>query len=183
MLNKLVGLGLLIGLLGSPAFAAPATTQKVTQSVTIAATADKVWGIVQNFGDLGWVPVVKGTTATDGNAPGSVRTLDLGGPKLIEKLEKYDAAGTRYVYDITDDPANVKVLPVTGYRSSITVRASKRDPKSTIVTWTGSFKRGDLADPPAAGLDDATAVKAVTGVYQAGLGNLKKLAEGQPPQQ
>ena len=54
---------------------------------------------------MSWHPAVKSDTATNGNTVGSVRTLDLGGPKLIESLTKYDATKLRYSYRITDADA------------------------------------------------------------------------------
>ena len=146
------------------------------QSVNIAATPAKVWGIVENFGDLTWVPPVKSSTATEGNTAGSVRTLDLGGPKLVERLVVYDPSKQSYTYVITDDPANKKTLPVSHYRSVITVAPGGGD--GTKVTWTGNFERADTGANPPAGMDDASAKKAVAGVYKAGLDNLKKKAEG-----
>ena len=35
------------------------------------------------------------------------------------------------------------------------------------MTWSGSFKRKDTSDKPAADADDATATKTMGGVYQA----------------
>ncbi len=171
-LLALVGLGLFAT---DQASAAAASVQKVTESVSIDAPPAKVWGIIQNFGDMSWHPAVKSDTATNGNTVGSVRTLDLGGPKLIESLTKYDATKLRYSYRITDDPNNVKTLPVTKYSSSLSVKKGAKG--STTVTWTGRFLRADPSPTPAAGQDDESAVKAVTGVYRGGLDNLKKLAE------
>jgi hypothetical protein len=167
-----VALGLVAGA-GSSSAAAPKFLHE-KDTITIVAPPDKVWGIIKNFADLGWVPAVKATSATNGSTVGSVRTLDLGGPKLIEQLTKYDDAKQTYSYKITADPANVATLPVTSYTSRISLRKTA---KGTVVTWTGSFKRVDPTDPPADGKDDATAVKAVNGVYTSGLANLKKLAE------
>ena len=146
------------------------------QSVEIAAPPAKVWGMIENFGDLTWVPPVKSSTATQGNTVGSVRTLDLGGPKLMEKLVSYDPAKRSYTYRITDDAANKKTLPVSDYRSVITVLPGSGS--GSKVTWSGTFERADTASNPPAGMDDATAKKAVAGVYKVGLDNLKKKAEG-----
>lgn len=143
----------------------------------IDAPPAKVWAIIKNFPDLTWHPAIKTSSATEGNTPGSVRTLDLGGPKLIEQLVRYDDAHMTYTYKITEDPANVKTLPVSHYTSTITVKPGPHG--SSVVTWRGTFERGDPAATPAAGEDDAAAVKAVTGVYTGGLANLKKLAEAQ----
>jgi hypothetical protein len=64
---------------------------------------------------------------------------------------------------------------VSDYTSTVTVTSAGKD-KST-VTWSGSFKRKDTSDKPAANADDATATNTMGGVYQGGLDNLKKMME------
>lgn len=169
---------LALALIATAASASGASAQAVlreTKLIDIAAPPAKVWAIIHDFSDLTWVPVVKSSTATEGNTTGSIRTLDLGGPKLVEQLKDYNDAGMTYTYAITDDPANVKSLPVTHYTSTITVKPSG---SGSRVIWIGSFKRADTGPTPAATMDDATATTAVGGVYNAGLDNLKKKAEG-----
>ena len=94
----------------------------------------------------------------------------------MEQLVSYDPAKHSYTYKITDDAANKKTLPVSGYRSVITVMPGSGS--GTKVTWTGSFERADTGASPASGMDDASAKKSVAGVYKVGLDNLKKKAEG-----
>jgi len=160
-----------IGSIGTVQAAAPVLTE--TKTIEIAAPPAKVWSVIAQFSDLTWVPPVKASTATQGNMVGSVRTLDLGGPRLLEELKAYDAAAMSYTYVITRDPANVKTLPVTDYTSTITVKPSAA---GSLVTWTGTFKRADQGDAPAATMDDKTATTAIGGVYDAGLGGLKAKA-------
>lgn len=175
MKQLLLALGVAAFLCGSAAPAQAASPElKATQSVEIAAPPAKVWGIIKNFEDLTWHPAAKASSATDGSKVGSVRTLDLGGPKLVERLTQYNDAKMSYTYAITDDPNNVKVLPVTGYLSTITVTKAGHGSK---VVWSGHFHRADPAAKPAAGQDDATAIKAVTGIYRGGLDALKTKAE------
>ena len=46
------------------------------------------------------------------------------------------------------------------------------------VTWVGRFYRLYKLNPPIpAGQDDETAIKAITGIFDSGLANLKKVAE------
>ncbi len=144
-----------------------------TKTMEIAAPPAKVWGMIGQFPDLTWVPPVKTSSATEGNTVGSVRTLDLGGPRLMEQLTAYDPAAMSYSYVITKDPANVKTLPVTDYSSTISVKPSGL---GSLVTWTGAFKRADQGDAPAATMDDKAALSAIGGVYDAGLGGLKAKA-------
>jgi len=151
------------------------TRQKVTEKIVINAPAAKVWGLVKDFSALqAWHPAVAESPASKGNEEGSVREIKLkGGGALTETLESYDAAKMRYGYRAKDGGA----LPVSNYSSTISVTADGAD--KTIVEWRGGFYRASARnDPPPEGNDEA-AVKAITGVYQGGLANLKKLAEGQ----
>lgn len=158
-------------------FAADAKLLKVEEKVEINAPAQKVWAAVNNFGDLGaWHPAVAKTEIKSGtnNQPGAVRELTLkDGGKITEKLRRYNDKKMMYEYAILEG-----VLPVSHYVSDVIVK-SEGDAK-TVVTWKGSFKRKDLSAAPAAGQDDDSAVKTITGVYRGGLDNLKKITENQP---
>lgn len=150
------------------------TRQKVTEQVTIDAPATTVWARIRNFDALkDWHPAVAESPADKGNAEGSVRQLKLkGGGALTETLESWDEAKMRYSYRAKDGGA----LPVTNYSSTITVKA-EGDTK-TVVEWRGTFYRGFPNNDPPPDQNDEAAVKAITGVYQSGLANLKKLVEG-----
>lgn len=150
------------------------TRQKVTEQVTIDAPATTVWARIRNFDALkDWHPAVAESPADKGNAEGSVRQLKLkGGGALTETLESWDEAKMRYSYRAKDGGA----LPVTNYSSTITVKA-EGDTK-TVVEWRGAFYRGFPNNDPPPDQNDEAAVKAITGVYQSGLANLKKLVEG-----
>lgn len=147
--------------------------QKVTKSVEINAPADKVWKIVGNFQDLNWHPAVEKTEGTGGNDAGAKRTLTLkGGGQIHEALVKHDAEARMMKYEITD--VDVKVLPVKNYSSSIIVEG---DGNKSVLTWKGAFYRGYMNNDPPPELNDEAAVKAVTGVYEAGLAAAKEAAE------
>lgn len=155
-----------------PAFAHGPTRQKVTETVTINAPAAKVWAVIKDFDALkNWHPAVEASPADKGNAEGSVRELKLkGGGALTETLEAYDDAKMRYSYRAKDKGA----LPVTNYTSTISVKA---DGDKSVVEWRGAFYRGYPNNDPPPDQNDEAAVRAVTGVYQAGLANLKAIAE------
>jgi hypothetical protein len=168
--RALIGaLGLLIA--GSAAAHGP-TRQKVTEQVVIEAPAATVWGRIRNFDALkDWHPAVARSPADKGNEEGSVRQLELkGGGALTETLEAYDDAKMRYSYRAKNGGA----LPVTNYTSTISVKA---DGDKSIVEWRGAFYRGYPNNDPPPDQNDEAAVAAVTGVYQAGLANLKKIVE------
>lgn len=150
------------------------TRQKVTETVEIMAPADKVWTAIGSFQDLNWHPAVEKTEGEGGNDPGAKRTLTLtGGGQIFEELLKYDAEGRMMKYIITE--VDVKVLPVNNYSSILTVE-DLGDGKSKVI-WKGAFYRGYMNNDPPEDLNDAAAVKAVTGVYRSGLDELKKKLE------
>lgn len=158
----------------SSAMAHGPTRQKVTESVEIAAPADKVWGIVGNFQDMSWHPAFIKTEGKGGNEVGATRTLTVeGGGQIFEQLTKYNAEGRTLSYEITE--VDVKVVPVTNYSSHITVTP---DGDKSKVEWRGAFYRGYANNDPPPELSDEAAVKAITDVYQTGLAALKKKLEG-----
>lgn len=159
-------------LASSVALAHGPTRQKVVEKITIDAPADAVWAQIKDFDALAkWHPAVAESPADKGNAEGSVRTIKIkGGGSLVESLERYNAEGKSYSYRAKDGGA----LPVTNYTSTITVSG---DGAKSTVEWRGAFYRGFPNNDPPPDQNDEAAVKAVTGVYQAGLANLKSLAE------
>ncbi len=155
-----------------PAAAHGPTRQKVTETITIDAPAAAVWARMGNFDALkNWHPAVADSAADQGNAEGSVRTVKLkGGGEIVETLQAHDAAGMKYSYRAKPGGA----LPVTNYSSTIQVTA---DGSKSVVEWRGAFYRGYPNNDPPPDQNDEAAVKAVTGVYQSGLSNLKTLLE------
>lgn len=164
---------LFLSLASGVALAAP--TLKVSKSVTIDAPAAKVWAQAKDFGGLNtWHPAVESDKIVSGNdnAVGAERLLTLkGGGTIKEKLLKYNDARRTFSYEILEG-----VLPVSHYRSTFRVTAAGKN-KST-VTWSGAFQRKDTGPKPAADANDKTATDAISGVYQSGLDNLKKVVEG-----
>ena len=149
--------------------------QKVIEKIEINASPEKVWAVIGNFGDMGWLPIVEKTEATNGNTPDkALRKLTLKGGGLVEEsLSKYSATDHSYAYRI--EKVDVKVLPVTNYSSQISVTAGEGG--KAIVEWRGAFYRGDpLGDPPPE-LNDDAALAAVGGLYKLGLEALKKKLE------
>ncbi len=162
------------GFVAAPALAHGPSRQKVVEKIEINAPADKVWAIVGNFQDLSWLPPVAKTEGTGGNDVGAKRKLTLkDGGVIDESVTKYDAAGKSISYKI--DNVDVKVLPVNNYSSTITVKDAGG---KTEVEWKGAFYRGFMNNDPPPELSDEAALKAVTGIYKAGLESLKAKAEG-----
>ncbi|MBB4199507.1 hypothetical protein CCR94_01380 [Rhodoblastus sphagnicola] len=156
------------------------TRQKLVESVEIDKPVEKVWAVIGNFDALSkWHPVIASSVADKGNDIGSTRHLVLkapGDPSFDEVLDKYDAGAHSYKYEIPKvDP---KVLPVNNYTSTLSV--SDNGKGGSTVEWKGAFYRGYMLNDPPEDLNDENSVKAVRGVYRAGLDNLKKVVETAP---
>lgn len=153
--------------------------QKVIREVIIKTTPEKVWDVVKDFANIHkWHPAVESTTTeTKADESGEQllhRTLTLkGGGTILEKQTINSDAEMKIEYRIVDG-----VLPVSGYRSNMVVKAGPGSGEST-VTWTGRFyNKANKVDAPK-GEDNETAVKSIEGVYDSGLANLKKVLESQ----
>jgi mxaD protein len=176
MKNILVAAVLLGSMLaGTAALADPPKPLKVSKTVHINAPVDKVWDAVKDFASLPkWHPGFSEDKITKGenNKVGAVRTLTVkDGPSFKEELLAFDDANHTYKYRIIESP-----LPLRDYHSTMSVQA---DPKGGArVRWSGVFKRKSTSDTPPDNENDEAATKLVTGVYEGGLANLKKMLEG-----
>jgi mxaD protein len=154
---------------------ADAPMLKVTKSITINASPDKVWAKAKDFGGLHtWHPAIASTKIIEGtdNKPGAVRLLTLkDGGTIKEKLLSHNDLGHTFKYRILEG-----VLPVSNYTSTFTVAGEGKG--KSKVTWSGSFQRKNTGPSPGPNEDDKTATDTMSGVYQAGLDNLKKIVEG-----
>lgn len=147
--------------------------QKVEKTIVIKAAPAKVWAVVKDFGNMqAWHPAIA-STKLEKKGDETFRTLTLkDGGTIYEKLRTADDADMKLRYEIVDG-----VAPVADYNSFMQVTAGPGAGEST-VTWVGRFYRTYKLNPPIpAGQDDETAVKFVTGVYDSGLANLKKVIE------
>ena len=151
------------------------TPQKVEKTVVIKAPPAKVWAMVKDFGNMhAWHPAVA-STKLEKKGEDTYRTLTLknNGGDIIEKLRSSDDTSMKLKYEITGG-----VAPVADYNATMTVTAGPAAGEST-VTWVGRFYRTYKLNPPIpAGQDDETALKFITGVFDGGLANLKKVLEG-----
>lgn len=163
----------LVALLPLTAAAHGPTRQKVTQTIEINAPADKVWAVLGKFQDMGWHAAVTKTEGSGDNTVGAKRTLTLkAGGTIAEELTKYSADNKSYAYEIKT--VDVKVVPVTNYSSTISV---KGDGAKSTVEWKGAFYRGYVNNDPPAELSDEAAIKAINAFYKSGLDGLKAKIE------
>jgi mxaD protein len=162
-------------LLASGYAVAAAHELHVAQKVEIDAPASKVWKAVQSFDALNtWHPAVAKDEIVVGtnNQVGAIRLLTLkDGGTIKEKLLALDPKARKVRYTILES-----VLPVSHYTATLTVTPTGKD--KSIVSWSAHFRRKDLGPNPADDANDKTATDTITGVFQGGLQNLKKMMEG-----
>ena len=149
--------------------------QKVGKEIEINAAPAIVWAIISDFCSIKtWLPPVTACASDGTNNPDVIRTLTLeNGELLKEQLLKHNPEKMMYQYMI--DEANVKAVPVSSYGSSIKV--SSNESGGSTVTWKSGFYRGFMNNNPPPELSDEAAVNAISAIYDAGLANIKKLAE------
>jgi hypothetical protein len=128
---------------------------------TISAPLDKVWAIVRDFGNLEWGGI-PGTTLA-GTGVGAVRTFSARGLTIRERLESFDDLGHTLSYSIVEPSP----LPWTGHLARIALRA---EPGGTRVEWSGRFVATTLSDQQVSAI--------VRGIFENGVRNLKRAAEG-----
>lgn len=179
---RIITLGLMIMPILAYSHGAPRLT--VEETIIINATPADVWSAIKNFDSIDqWHPAIKSVKAS-GNDNGATRTLTLGNDGTIdETLKKVDHEKMVMNYTITamsnsgdiDDHGEkheVPVVPVSKYKSWLSV---KPEGDGSKVSWKGKFFRayhGHQSVPPKE-LDDNTAKSAISGIYKAGLENLK----------
>lgn len=132
---------------------------KVEVRESIDAPAARVWEMVGDFGGLARIGLVPSCTL-EGEGVGAVRTLDMGGSVVRERLEAHDDTGRTLTYSMVETGP----LPVGNYRS--TIRVLEDGPQRCILDWSGEF------DP----LEGATeqAEQTVRGIYTGGIQGLRK---------
>lgn len=141
---------------------------KLVMEQKLDATPDEVWKAIGDFHDMSWHPAFASQTGEGGYEPEVAKRVlhlkaDSGDPTVSETLTKYNPEKRTYSYMITAvDP---KVLPVTNYASTLTV---KDDGGKATVEWKAGFYRGYPNNDPPPELNDEAAMAAVTAVYQMG---------------
>lgn len=138
---------------------------KVSSTTELPVSAKTVWSVIGNFNALpDWHPAVAKSELKK-EAGGTLRKLSLaGGGTIEEKLEQIDDKERRYTYTIVSGP-----LPVSNYTATLKVRDGEGG-KGCSVEWSSEFE--------AKGAPEGDAVAAISGIYEAGFENLKKMFGG-----
>ncbi len=138
---------------------------KVSSSADLPVPAATVWAVIGNFNALpDWHPAVEKSVLTKEDG-GTLRKLSLmGGGTIEEKLEQIDDKERLYTYSILSGP-----LPVSNYTATLRVRGDDKGSGCT-VEWSSEFE--------AKGAPESAAIEAISGIYEAGFENLKKMFGG-----
>jgi hypothetical protein len=160
-LVRSMGFAFVVAAFATSSFAAGGSLS-VTEKADLSAPPAKVWAAIKDYnGWQNWHPAIASTEIPKGtgNAKGTVRVLTTkDGAKIKEELLAYSDKSKSYKYRIVESP-----LPVTNYVSTIKVLKSKT---GSEVVWSSSFKAKE-------GTSDDEAKKVISGIYTAGLDNLK----------
>jgi mxaD protein len=146
----------------------------VSEIIQIKAEPAKVWNMVKHFDGLkNWHPafaVSDIVSGSDGKL-GAIRSITIkDGPSFTEELLAMNEPGMAFTYSVIESP-----LPLDRYLSTMSVKSDGAG--GSIVTWVGQFSRKNPRSQPPEAENDAAVLGLITGAYQAGLQNLKKLME------
>jgi hypothetical protein len=151
----------LIALAATFALTAAAQAIEVKKRREAPGKPADVWAVVGDFCAIkDWHPaVVKCEKVGEGGDTYRLLTLKDGG-KIKEKLT--DTDDTSYTYEIVESP-----LPVKDYEATLYV-GKDDEPDRVEIEWEAEFD--------ADGVEDAEAKKIITGIFNAGVGGIKKAA-------
>ena len=151
---------LLFALFLSSADESRAASLNVTRDVVVNETPEEVWRVIGTYSNMtDWHPAVTSTQMAGAKTP--TRLLILGDGSIVREELIDNVDGESYTYKILSGP-----LPVANYVSTLSIEEVGRN--KTRVTWTSTFD-------PADNVPKKDAQKAIIGVYEAGLNNLRKI--------
>ena len=135
----------------------------VKVSDRIAASADRVWELIADFGGIERYSKGFKSVTCSGTGVGAVRTITLPNDAQIqERCELLDAARRTLDYSII-----AGALPLTGYLARIQL---SEDGDGTRIEWSSSF------EPK--GIPEAQGIAMVEGIYKSGIAGIKQAIGG-----
>lgn len=116
---------------------------EVTVTRNIAADINKIWTILENFGDLSWIPGAD-NVAVSGEGIGMTRHIIMPGiPPINETLLSLNAEKKILSYAI---PKNI-IIPFDNYIADVTLTILENG--NTHVNWHCSFDAGNMPEADA----------------------------------
>jgi hypothetical protein len=149
---------LFAGLVAAGIAASPALAIDLSESVDVAASPADAWAAIADWCSIkDWHPVIAECEAYEDGGK-TLRKLTTGdGGVLIEEQTAMDAEGMSFSYVILESP-----LPIADYAATMAVTENGG---GATITWSSSYS--------AKGVSDAEALELMTGIYRAGLDELK----------
>ena len=123
-------------------------------------SADSLWGVVRDFGDVGWLPGRKTTYTSEGEGVGMIRTIRTGPlPTVREQLHEIDEKNRLIRYAVIEG----NPMPVRDYVG--TMQAIDLGGERSRLVWSSTWEPDGISE------EDAT--KAVHGLYAGVLAVMK----------
>jgi len=136
----------------------------VTVAEDLNGPASTVWTILSDFAGI----KVGGPITSfevEGEGVGMLRTIGMGGGRVVERLDRHDPAAMVFAYSIINDDCP---LPVSDYAATVTI--TDKGDGTCHVNWTGTFQPK--------GAPEADAAKVVEGIYRGGIAGARKAVGG-----
>ena len=116
----------------------------------LPASADEVWSLIQDFGDVSaWAVPGLSVTRSEGSGQGALRWLETPQGAMVERCETHDPSSRTFSYSITDGPENMK-----RYLSTVSVRPASDN--SCTITWGCDFELDGVPEAAAVQLMEST---------------------------
>lgn len=100
--------------------------------------AEKVWSVLEDFGNMGWLNMADISIEVIGEGIGMVRRVSLNGQYIDERLESMDKQAGLLTYSIEE----CELFPFKNYLAQMTVE--KINELECKMTWMSDFEEGNM---------------------------------------
>lgn len=100
--------------------------------------AEKVWNVLEDFGNMGWLNMADISIEVIGEGIGMVRRVSLNGQYIDERLESMDKQAGLLTYSIQE----CELFPFKNYLAQMTVE--KINEFECKMTWMSDFEEGNM---------------------------------------
>ena len=108
----------------------------VTRNINVPA--EKVWNVLEDFGNMGWLNMADISIEVIGEGIGMVRRVSLNGQYIDERLESMDKQAGLLTYSIEE----CELFPFKNYLAQMTVE--KINEFECKMTWMSDFEEGNM---------------------------------------
>tara|TARA_Y100000991_G_scaffold137601_1_gene103761 strand:- start:653 stop:1180 length:528 start_codon:yes stop_codon:yes gene_type:complete len=156
-------------------FAHGPSRQKVTESIEINASPQKVWSMISDFSNYDWHPDVK-SFSSDGIEIGSKRVVNFNEDKKItQTLEKLNNEKKIISWRILETENTI--MPVNSYSATLSVSKIEGNDDKSILKFKAAFYRGFMGNDPPEELNDENSKKKVLSFVNKSLKGIKSRLE------